>query len=117
MLSRTIPSCHPLRQNPGVIAWADGPAERLDKLLERANLSNTEVALALGVGDSAVSRWRSGERVPNADVLGEMVRMAGGSADAVLGLPAGPDPRALDEARQGIQKLAGLLDTPGRGER
>jgi transcriptional regulator with XRE-family HTH domain len=37
---------------------------RLRKLRERHGFSQRELARALGVGESAVSRWESGNRVP-----------------------------------------------------
>lgn len=63
-----------------------GPHRRLDELLESADLSNVAVAKRLGCHNSLVSRFRKGQIVPNADQLGQMVEMAGGSADYVLGI-------------------------------
>lgn len=68
--------------------WSDGPAERLDKLLDQAGISNTQLADELGMTDGAISRYRSGERVPNAERLAYMLRRAGASADQVLGIGA-----------------------------
>lgn len=69
-------------------AWNKGPCKRLDELLEDADLSNVAVAEKLGVTDGTVSRWRSGDRVPNADTLASILELCGGSADHVLGLSA-----------------------------
>jgi len=74
--------------------WRDLGGPRLDQLLKSSGIKSIRVARELGVDQSMVSRWRSGERVPDADQLGEMLRMANspGLADYVLGLtpfPAG----------------------------
>lgn len=49
-------------------------------------MSNVAAAAALGVDGSTVSKWRSGERTPNADTLAALLELCGGSADYVLGL-------------------------------
>lgn len=66
--------------------WKDGPCGRLDRLLDASGLSNVAIGKALGVHNSSVSRWRSGENTPNADDLAAMLELCGGSADEVLGL-------------------------------
>lgn len=43
-------------------------AGRLRQLRERHGFSQRELARALGVGESTVSRWESGNRVPRAEV-------------------------------------------------
>jgi predicted transcriptional regulator len=65
-------------------------------LLRAAGLKNGTVARQLGVTGATVSRYRSGDRTPNADVLAIMVALAHGSADEVLGLV----PSSLSHARQ-----------------
>ena len=89
--------------------WTAGAAKRLDDLLRRARLGNTEVGRRLGVHHTTVSKWRSGERVPNADTFGEMVVMAKGSADEVLGIEVGPDRHALEETADQIHRLVARL--------
>lgn len=71
--------------------WKAEAAERLDAALEAAHKRTTDVARALraagiSADPSMVSRWRSGERVPDADQLAAMLKLCGGSADVVLGL-------------------------------
>lgn len=109
LLSSFMPLCHPLVQNPAAMAWTDGQAQRLDALLRRAKLSNVLIGKTLGVSNATVSRWRSGERVPNADTFGAMIEMAKGSADEVLGIEVGPDRRALEDASEQIQRLVARL--------
>lgn len=76
--------------------WAAGAAKNLDKLLEAAEVKNVDLARALGVHPSTISKYRSGERVPGADELAVMIEAAHGSADVVLGLrPATIDPAVL----------------------
>lgn len=72
-----------------------------------------EVARTLGVDQSVVSRWRSGDRVPDADQLATMLRLveAPGLGDYVLGLTA------LNpvEVRRLRADVARLLDAAERG--
>lgn len=93
------------------MAWGwndDGGAARLDKLLRDAGLNSTRVADELNVDRSLVSRWRSGERVPDAEQLAAMVILAHGSADDVLGVapPRGVQPHLVDVLRAAGQLQA-----------
>lgn len=68
----------------------NGPASRLDKLLEDAEISSAQIARELSVDPSTITKYRKGSRIPDADALAYMVKRAGASADEVLGLkPAG----------------------------
>jgi transcriptional regulator with XRE-family HTH domain len=49
-------------------------------------VSTAQLAKALHLSEAAVSRWRKGKRIPNADALYLVLRAVGGSADEVLGL-------------------------------
>jgi len=73
-------------------SWSDGPAKRLDQMIEAARVSNAQLQRDLGRGfhNSAIHRWRTGERVPRADSLARLLERIGRSADEVLGLPHRP---------------------------
>lgn len=91
--------------------WKHGPCVRLDKALRAAALSNVKIAKALGVTDSAVFRWRSGENTPNADTLAAILELCGASADEILGLrPSQIDRGALEKA---VTLIRGALDRGG----
>jgi transcriptional regulator with XRE-family HTH domain len=90
------------------LAWQDEGCQRLDKALEDARLSNAAVAREMGVDPSLVSRWRSGERVPDAEQLRRVLVMAGASADYVLGLS--PDPRAVQRVGEQIARWASVTE-------
>lgn len=68
--------------------WQEEGGKRLDQLLKSRRIKSVTIARTLHVDESAVSRWRSGERVPSADELAEMLKMLDGQglADYVLGL-------------------------------
>lgn len=66
--------------------WSGKPCGRLSKLVEASGLTQEEIGLRLDVKGPSVSRWCSGERTPNADVLAALLEIVGGSADEVLGL-------------------------------
>jgi transcriptional regulator with XRE-family HTH domain len=86
--------------------WVDGPARRLDQLLEAAEVKNIDLARQLDLDPSTISKYRSGERVPRADELAAMIERAGGSADEVLGLRAASvDPVVLRHAVDAAQQL------------
>jgi hypothetical protein len=80
------------QQNRAAMSWKDEGARNLDNLLKAYRVTNASVARALSMDDSLVSRWRSGERVPDVDQLVAVLKMVGGSADAVLGLGSAPAP-------------------------
>lgn len=66
--------------------WSGKPCERLTALVKASGLTQDEIGLRLNVKGPSVSRWCSGERTPNADVLAALLEIVGGSADEVLGL-------------------------------
>lgn len=47
----------------------------LDVTLENQHVSGHAVAEAVGVHDSAVSRWRNGTTVPSLDVMGKLAEL------------------------------------------
>lgn len=90
--------------------WSEGSASRFDRMLTKAGITNAELAKLTHMHASTFSKWRSGERVPNADALAYMVALAHGSTDEVLGLNA--DVRAValaaaDAAERAARVLTG----------
>jgi len=96
--------------------WSDGPAQRLDGLLKAAGLRDVDLARAMKLDASTINRYRSGERVPNADVLADMVERAAGSADEVLGLkPPVLDPQQLRDVVEASHAIVAALPRLPRG--
>ena len=60
--------------------------ERLKDLRIEQNLSTFKLGLALGVGDSTISRWENGLRVPSIDHLYNIAKFFNVSADYLIGL-------------------------------
>jgi len=96
-----------MAHNPAVASrWGEGPAQRLDRLLAAAGVRNVDLATDLGLHQSTFSKYRSGERVPDATVLAHMLERCEGSADDVLGLrPATIDPATLRDAVSAARRL------------
>ncbi len=61
-------------------------AERFRELRLENNLSTIQLAKELGVGDSSISRWENGLRVPNIIHLYRIAVYFGVSADYLIGL-------------------------------
>lgn len=68
---------------------ADAVARGLAVWRERAGLSQSAVARAVGVDHSTVSRWESGSRTPSVPQLIAIARESGMSIDALVGLSGG----------------------------
>lgn len=60
--------------------------ERLKDLRKENNLSTMQLAKILGVGDSTISRWENGLRVPNIDNLYNIAIFFNVSSDYLIGL-------------------------------
>lgn len=60
--------------------------ERLKELRQDNNLSTIQLANELEVGDSTISRWENGLRVPNIDNLYAIAKYFKVSADYLIGL-------------------------------
>lgn len=93
--------------------WQQSAADRLDRLLSEAGLRNVDISRAMvsagfKADQSMVSRWRSGERVPDADQLYGLLRLCGGSADVVLGISGhvGAENAQLREALKLVESAA-----------
>ena len=92
-------------------AWE--AAGRFDKLLkEQGFKTHVEVAERLGVSDSTVNRWRSGDRAPSADWLAHICRTLGLSADEVLGLnvDGGWPSHEATRTRRALRKIAAAVE-------
>ena len=61
-------------------------AEILKELRIENNLSQMDVAKAIGVSQAAIARWESGQQIPNIEYLVKLVNYFGVSADYLLGL-------------------------------
>lgn len=53
---------------------------------KQRNLTQKDVAASLGVGQSAVAMWETGQSVPRAAVLIKMAGLFGCSVDDLLGI-------------------------------
>jgi len=53
-----------------------------------AGLTQEQLGKLLGLGQSAVSMWEAGERLPRADMLPELSRILGCTIDDLFGRPA-----------------------------
>lgn len=60
--------------------------ERLKDLRTEQNLTTIQLAKELGVGDSTISRWENGLRIPNIDNLYNIALFFKVSADYLIGL-------------------------------
>ena len=72
--------------------------------MKSSGVRNVDAARRLGLTQGAISRYRSGERRPAADDLAEMIELAGGSSDEVLGLK----PSSVPVAR--LQRVRDAVD-------
>lgn len=97
---------------PMAEAWSQGPARRLDELLETAEITNVTAGEKLGLHNSTVQRYRKGKAIPPADHLATLVEMAGGSADWVLGIKTGdldaPAAALYDAAQRVLETAPGV---------
>lgn len=66
---------------------------RIRELMEERGLMGYQVAEALGVAPSAVSKWVSGQGAPRADKLPALAELLGCTIDALYGR-AGPGEEA-----------------------
>ncbi len=65
-------------------------AARIRELRARRDLTQDQVAVAIGCHESAVSRWESGARMPTLTDLVALARLLGVSCDELLGNPWQP---------------------------
>lgn len=97
---------HIKKDNAPAVAWSDEGGKRLDQALRAREIKSVDVARALGVDHTLVSKWRRGQRQPKPDQLTAMLRLIGGAGlgDYVLGLTR-LDPDALERVRRDVAAL------------
>jgi transcriptional regulator with XRE-family HTH domain len=83
-----------------ILEWAP----RLDQALKAARLTNVQLGAEMGVDNSTISRFRSGERKPSPDELAYLCMRAGVSADEILGIKPSSRGRLLDELEAQTRK-------------
>jgi transcriptional regulator with XRE-family HTH domain len=57
---------------------------QLKRLREKAGLTQEQLGQKLGVGQSTVGMWETGERLPRADKLPELAKILGCTIDDLL---------------------------------
>lgn len=62
----------------------EGLAERLNKLCNESELTQTQIACRIGVDRSVLHRWREGARTPSALMIARLCKLFGVSADYLL---------------------------------
>jgi transcriptional regulator with XRE-family HTH domain len=90
------------------LSWSER-APILAKALKDKGLSGAEVARRLNYDPSHVSRWLRGGRVPDAEQLESMLRLADYSADELLGITSSALRRRAEEAQRMIDRLTDAL--------
>ena len=58
---------------------------------KRKKMSQAELSAALGVGRTTLTKWETGENIPNIDVLDKLATILDVSADNLLGRPPAID--------------------------
>lgn len=69
------------------LVMPEGIGERIRIIRRAANLTQTQLAEALGVVQQSVSAWERGWTLPGVETLWAFCKLTGVSADKVLGLP------------------------------
>lgn len=64
---------------------------QLKRLREKAGLTQEQLGQKLGVGQSTVGMWETGERLPRADKLPELAKALGCTIDDLLKPEEAPD--------------------------
>jgi transcriptional regulator with XRE-family HTH domain len=81
----------------------------IQRALDYRGVTQTDLALALGVTPAAVNRWISGINQPNANAIASMSRILRLSADVLIGLkPLGPAESSVD-LKQVSERLDALV--------
>jgi transcriptional regulator with XRE-family HTH domain len=70
----------------------DTLGSRIKYLRERHNISQIEFAKKIGVSNAVLSRYESGDRKPDYDILNKIADYFGVSVDFLLGRTDNPDP-------------------------
>lgn len=87
-------------------------SENLKMFMERAGMSNTDLANRVGVSEVAVSRWRSGERNPRAGIVEMLCSIFNCSYNDLMG-PNSAEIQLDKEAYTEVLKLLEGLNTEG----
>lgn len=82
-------------------------SERLNKLLEKSEISQEEFATLIGGSPAAVSKYRSGKGMPKSSVLVRMSRTLNVSTDYLLGIS---DLKSLSDESKTVHMVTGLSD-------
>ncbi len=77
--------------------------ERFKELLAKSEYSQREIAQDIGVTESAISKYLSGERIPNGDILLNLATALNTTTDYLLGLDS------TNDGSLEFMKLKGLL--------
>jgi transcriptional regulator with XRE-family HTH domain len=100
-----------------VSAGLSGIGDRIRTIREELDLSQTELAEAVGVSRGLVGQWETHKKQPGTDNLAALVRYTSVSADYILGLDPSHRPRAR-QIRQPIEtapKHGAAILTDGSG--
>ena len=62
----------------------DNTPENVKKLRLKAGLTQTELALAIGVTQKEISRWETGSRTPQVETFASICKALNVSADVLL---------------------------------
>ena len=81
----------------------NGFVERIKRLIEKSGLTQRDLAQDIGVTESAISKYLSGERIPNGDVLLNLATALNTTSDYLLGLTD------VDNGDLNFSELKGIL--------
>ncbi len=85
--------------------------ERLYQLMRQSQLSQKELAVKIGVTESAMSYYIQGKRIPRSDVLMRMANALNTTTDYLLGYSEKPIYEQPQNELQYLQRNLGKLDT------
>ena len=90
--------------------------ERIAQLRRAAGLSQEQLAEALEVSRQAVSKWETGQALPDTDRIARLCALFSVSADELLGLPTRQSTQGTSAPAQpdGAQRLAQAAASRGR---
>ena len=60
--------------------------KRLNELIEESKITQRDLAQDIGVTESAISKYISGERIPNSEIISNLATALGTTSDYLLGL-------------------------------
>jgi transcriptional regulator with XRE-family HTH domain len=104
-------------QDGDTVSWTDDGCRRLDSALQAKRITSTRLAAGLGVDRSLVSRWRSGERIPDVDQFAYMVDLLRVSADEILGLNVEGERSRLRRAVQAVAAVVRQIEADEASKR